>query len=85
MKGGFDYNDTGNDDVLVGVPVFWPAEGIVPSKSGYIGAGAEFFPLKNSKDIRLLAYWTTNNRADNFKSHTVAVGFTWLLRAFQRN
>ena len=85
VKGGFDYNDTGNDDVLVGVPVFWPAEGIVPSKSGYIGAGAEFFPLKNSKDIRLHAYWTTNNRADNFKSHTVAVGFTWLLRAFQRN
>ena len=89
VKGGFDYNDTGNDDVLVGPgawPYAWPYGGsIVAPKSGYIGAGAEFFPLKNSKDIRLHAYWTTNNRADNFKSHTVAVGFTWLLRAFQRN
>ncbi|MCM1041863.1 MAG: OprO/OprP family phosphate-selective porin [Bacteroides sp.] len=79
VKGGFDYNKTGNDDILVG-----PLAPGIGGESGYIGAGAEFFPLKKSKDIRLHAYWATNNRVDDFKSHTVAVGFTWLLRAFDR-
>ena len=83
VKGGFDYNDSGNDDILVGPAALAAGFGI-GRESGYIGAGAEFFPLKKSKDIRLHAYWSTNNRADNFKSHTVAVGFTWLLRAFER-
>lgn len=83
VKGGFDYNDSGNDDIMVGPAALAAGFGI-GRESGYIGAGAEFFPLKKSKDIRLHAYWTTNNRTDNFKSHTVAVGFTWLLRAFDR-
>lgn len=84
VKGGFDYNNTENADVLVGPFAVATDNSDIGRESGYIGAGAEFFPLKNSKDIRLHAYWTTNNRTDNFKSHTVALGFTWLLRAFDR-
>lgn len=79
VKGGFDYNKTGNEDVLVGA-----SSPYIGEKSAYIGAGAEFFPIKDRKDVRLHAYWTSNNRTDNFKSHVIAGGFTWLLRAFDR-
>ena len=39
----------------------------------FYGAGIEFFPLKEDKDIRLHAAWSSNNFGDNFLN----VGLTW--------
>lgn len=39
----------------------------------FYGAGAEFFPIKGSKDVRIHAVWSSNNFGDNFLN----VGLTW--------
>ena len=39
----------------------------------FYGAGAEFFPLKGEKDVRLHAAWSSNNLGDHFLN----VGVTW--------
>lgn len=40
----------------------------------YYGAGVEYFPLKENKNIRLHAIWTSNNYT---KRHLFNVGLTW--------
>ncbi|MBQ5899758.1 MAG: hypothetical protein IIW87_07645 [Alistipes sp.] len=40
----------------------------------YYGAGVEYFPLKENKDVRLHAVWTSNNYT---KHHAINVGLTW--------
>ena len=43
----------------------------------FYGAGAEFFPLKENKDIRLHAIWASNTHLT--ESHYINVGLTWKL------
>ena len=43
----------------------------------FYGAGAEFFPLKDNKDIRLHAIWASNTHLT--ESHYINVGLTWKL------
>ena len=38
------------------------------------GAGFEYFPLKEDKDIRLHAAWSYN---ENMSGHTFDIGLTW--------
>ena len=40
----------------------------------YYGAGLEYFPLKENKNIRLHAVWASNNYT---KRHMFNVGLTW--------
>ena len=39
----------------------------------YYGAGFEYFPLKDTKDVRLHAYWASNSFGDHF----INIGVTW--------
>lgn len=43
----------------------------------FYGAGAEFFPLKSYKDIRLHAAWSSNS--DYTGGHLLEIGLTWKL------
>lgn len=45
------------------------------------GAGAEFFPIKSSKDVRLHAIWASNSHIT--KGHYINVGLTWNLNLTQ--
>lgn len=78
VKGGYDYNmsqpetDTDVMDLIV----------LPGTKYAYYGAGINYYPIKNSKDVRLHAFWHSNN--DNYKSHVVGVGIKCLLRAVDK-
>jgi hypothetical protein len=39
----------------------------------YYGAGFEYFPLKDTRDVRLHASWASNSFGDNF----INIGVTW--------
>ena len=41
----------------------------------FYGAGAEFFPLKSNKDIRLHAIWASNSHLT--AGHYINIGLTW--------
>lgn len=50
----------------------------------FYGAGVEYFPIKNSKAVRLHAAWSSNNYT---KRHAINVGLTWkfdVVDAFSR-
>ncbi len=51
-----------------------PAFAIPNQNYWFYGAGIEYFPLKENKDIRLHAMWASNNYT---KRHVVNVGLTW--------
>ena len=61
------------------------ADAFVPdgTRYGFIGAGCEFYPIKDKKNLRLHAFWHTNND-NNFKDQYLTVGLKWLLTAFER-
>ena len=58
---------------------------LIPDKEYiFYGAGVEYFPLKDRKDIRLHAVWASNNYT---KRHALNIGLTWkfdLVRALSR-
>jgi hypothetical protein len=39
----------------------------------YYGAGVEYFPFKENRDVRLHAYWAANNYGDNM----ISIGLRW--------
>ena len=41
----------------------------------FYGAGAEFFPIKNYKDIRFHAIWGANSHLTG--GHAINIGLTW--------
>ncbi len=47
----------------------------------HIGCGAEYFPLKDSKDLRLHAVYYYN---DNLESHNLMLGATWKLNLLRK-
>lgn len=80
VKGGYDRNmaqaaDTPLDQIM-------DLTVLPGTEYGFYGAGAEFFPIKNSKDLKMHAFWASNN--NNFKAHQFSLGFTWTLNAFKR-
>lgn len=87
-KGGFDYNnaqDFSTMDLMPGqtfYDVAWDLAVLPGTHYGFYGAGVEFFPMKNSHNVRLHAYWCSSTA--NTKAHNVGIGFRWRLNAFER-
>ena len=82
-KGGLDYNmaqEVGATDVID--MLILPGE-----RNVYYGAGFEFFPIKDSKNVRIHAFWQSgSNNLDeqSWNNHNVGIGFKWRLVAFER-
>ena len=83
VKGGLDYNmaqeegETDKIDMLIR-----PGE-----RNVYYGAGLEFFPIKDSKNVRIHAFWqsgSNNLDGQSWNNHNVGIGFKWRLVAFER-
>ena len=51
-----------------------PDVALPPKDYLFYGAGLEFYPVKNYKDLRLHAAWSSNNETN---LHAVTVGLTW--------
>lgn len=48
---------------------------ILPDKDYlFYGAGVEYYPIKNNKNVRLHAVWSSNNYTDR---HGINIGLTW--------
>ena len=83
VKGGIDYNmaqEEGESDVIDMLVL--PGE-----RNVYYGAGLEFFPIKDSKNVRIHAFWqsgSNNLDGQSWNNHNVGVGFKWRLVAFER-
>lgn len=59
-----------NEENTALMPVY-----ILPDKDYlFYGAGVEYFPIKNNKNVRLHAVWASNNYT---KRHGINVGLTW--------
>ena len=85
-KGGLDYNmaqEAGVADVIDMLVL--PGE-----RNVYYGAGLEFFPIKDSKNVRIHAFWYSGNNnlsvdgPQSWNKHNVGIGFKWRLVAFER-
>jgi hypothetical protein len=69
-----------NDECMSTLPAFLPANQCY----WFYGAGVEYFPIKDSRDVRLHAIWASNSYTAR---HTINVGVTWkfdVTRAIQR-
>ena len=86
VKGGLDYNmaqEEGETDVIDMLVL--PGE-----RNVYYGAGLEFFPIKDSKNVRIHAFWQSGNNnlgvdgPQSWNKHNVGIGFKWRLVAFER-
>lgn len=80
VKAGMDYNDSQAADTPEAD--IWDTVVLPGTCRVFYGAGVEFFPMKDSKDVRIHAYWSSSN--DNFRAHNVGIGFRWLLRAYEQ-
>ncbi len=74
-KGGYDRNKA-QDAALAATPELCYDPFVLPgTKYYYYGVGAEFFPLKNSRDIRVHAFFAMKN--GGFNEYHCNVGLTW--------
>lgn len=48
----------------------------------FYGAGVEYFPISNSKDVRIHAVWATNN--DQLQYHTFNIGVRWQMNVLKK-
>ncbi|MDD2195828.1 MAG: hypothetical protein PHE03_09095 [Bacteroidales bacterium] len=48
----------------------------------FYGAGVEYFPISNSKDVRLHAVWASNN--DRLQYHTFNFGVRWQMNIIKK-
>ncbi len=77
-KGGFDRNKA-QDASFAATPELCYDPFVAPGmKYYYYGVGAEFYPLKNSKEIRLHAFFATKN-LNGLNEYHCNVGLTWRL------
>ncbi|MCI7728287.1 MAG: OprO/OprP family phosphate-selective porin [Bacteroidales bacterium] len=78
LKGGYDYNmsQSATDTDIMDLTV------LPGTKYAFYGAGINYYPIKDSKDVRIHAFWHSNN--DNFKAHVVGIGVKCLLRAVDK-
>ena len=63
----------GWESVAEGLPYELAYEECLGSNYLFYGAGVEFFPLKEDKDVRLHAAWSSSNIGANFLN----IGVTW--------
>lgn len=77
-KGGYDQNKAQDRGVSFAYDRF-----VKPgAKYCFYGLGAEYFPIKDSKDVRLHAYWATNNA--NPKYNNFNLGIRWQMKVLER-
>lgn len=88
VKGGLDYNMAQDENT--------PTEEVIDmlvlpgERNVYYGAGIEFFPIKDSKNVRIHAFWYSGNNnlsvdgPQSWNKHNVGIGFKWRLVAFER-
>ena len=88
VKGGLDYNMAQDENT--------PTEEVIDmlvlpgERNVYYGAGVEFFPIKDSKNVRIHAFWYSGNNnlsvdgPQSWNKHNVGIGFKWRLVAFER-
>ena len=78
LKGGYDYNmsQSETDTEIMDLTVK-PG-----TKYAFYGAGINYYPIKDNKDVRIHAFWHSNN--DNYKAHVVGIGVKCVLRAVDR-
>lgn len=69
VKSGYDQNKSQSPDILN------PYDIIVKPGTDYryYGFGAEYYPIKGSKDIRLHAFWSLNNKETNNQNFNIGV------------
>ncbi len=72
VKAGLDYNKLDNDDTWVDYK----------TNTWIYGLGVEYYPLKETRDLRIHAYCNASN--DDFKKYDVGIGCRWTLRAFEK-
>ncbi|MBO5086336.1 MAG: hypothetical protein J6B65_03750 [Paludibacteraceae bacterium] len=88
VKGGLDYNMAQDENT--------PTEEVIDmlvlpgERNVYYGVGIEFFPIKDSKNVRIHAFWYSGNNnlsvdgPQSWNKHNVGIGFKWRLVAFER-
>lgn len=52
------------------------------TRYNFCGLGVEYFPIKDSKDVRLHAYWATNNNEKQY--NTFNIGLRWQMKVLER-
>ena len=78
VKAGYDVNNAQNTtDFLVYDRYVKPG-----TEYFFYGAGIEYFPIKNSKDLRMHAVWASNN--DQLQYHTLNVGVRWQMKILEK-
>ncbi|MGE0078719.1 MAG: hypothetical protein AB7S48_12740 [Bacteroidales bacterium] len=48
----------------------------------FYGVGVEYFPINNSKDVRIHAMWSSNN--DQVQYHTFNIGIRWQMNVLKK-
>ncbi len=82
LRPAYDFGDRGRAFVKLGlekvdedIPYDLAYEGCRGTEYFFYGAGFEFFPLRENRDIRLHAAWSANNMGDNYLN----IGLKWRL------
>ncbi len=78
VKAGYDENHSQKPDEL-----FIYDRYVEPGTEYFFyGAGVEYFPVRNSKDVRIHAVWASNN--DPMQYHTFNVGARWQMNVLKK-
>ncbi len=78
VKGGYDENSSQSpEDTEVNDKFVVPG-----TQYAYAGAGVQYYPIKNKKNVRLHGYVASNN--DDPRYYTFNLGLTWQMNLFGR-
>ena len=78
VKAGYDENSAQNKrDAFVYDRYVLPG-----TKYFFLGAGLEYYPIKDKKDVRVHAYWTSNNAKP--RNNIFNLGLTWNMKVLER-
>lgn len=80
VKGGYDENTSQSS---TSDPAEIYDRFVLPgTQHAFVGAGAEYFPIKDKKDVRLHGFVAHNQKSPNYV--TFNVGVTWQMNLFNR-
>lgn len=80
VKGGYDQNNA--QPAYTPAPLRWDVCVVPGTEYAFYGAGFEFFPLKERKDVRLHGYFYSSNNEPTQVFFNA--GLTWRINAFSR-
>lgn len=77
-KAGYDQNKAQNPQ-----EIFVYDRYVVPGTEYlFYGIGMEYFPIKDKKDVRIHAFWASNNA--DVKYNTFNIGVRWQMKVLER-